>query len=225
MLRGSRANDTPRPTQLCPQCRPLRTQQPIVGVFHRGSLHCGRHTNQSHARIASARGELHAKLGELSNDVDPHQHHTPHRRGGRRRTRAGLETQGLTAVRVVGGEIIASQISHVIYRGHFSRHPKNVAIPTMQIQCLNESSRNYVRNCWAHISTPGPTGVEGAGRTGGHKRAWLRCPWAVAGPGRTTSRRAKPTISTHGPTGVEGAGGTGGHGRASRRGAERSEAA
>ena len=28
-----------------------------------------------------------------------------------------------------------------------------------------------------------------------------------------------------GPTGVEGAGGTGGHGRASRRGAERSEAA
>ena len=91
MLRGSRANDTPRPTQLCPQCRPLRTQQPIVGVFHRGGLHCGRHTNQSHARIATARGELHAKLGELSNDVDPHQHHTPHRRGGRRRTRAGLE--------------------------------------------------------------------------------------------------------------------------------------
>ena len=37
-------------------------------------------------------------------------------------------------------------ISHVIYRGHFSRHPKNVAIPTMQIQCLNASSRNYVRN-------------------------------------------------------------------------------
>ena len=29
----------------------------------------------------------------------------------------------------------------------------------------------------------------------------------------------------HGPTGVEGAGGPGGHGRASRRGAERSEAA
>ena len=32
-------------------------------------------------------------------------------------------------------------------------------------------------------------------------------------------------LSTKGPTGVEGAGGTGGHGRASRRGAERSEAA
>ena len=45
---------------------------------------------------------------------------------------------------------------------------------------------------------------------GGHRGAW---------PG------IKPTISTPGPTGVEGAGGSGGHGRASRRGAERSEAA
>ena len=31
---------------------------------------------------------------------------------------------------------------------------------------------------------------------------------AVAGPGRTTSRRTKPHTSTPGPTGVEGAGGT-----------------
>ncbi len=38
-------------------------------------------------------------------------------------------------------------------------------------------------------------------------------------------QRTEPAISTPGPTGVEGAGGTGGHGRASRRGAERSEAA
>ena len=51
------------------------------------------------------------------------------------------------------------------------------------------------------------------------RRAWLRCPWAAAGPGRTTSRRAEPHVSTPGPTGVEGAGGTGGHGRVSRRGA------
>ena len=34
-------------------------------------------------------------------------------------------------------------------------------------------------------------GEESAGGTGGRKRAWLRCPWAVAGPGRTTSRRAE----------------------------------
>ena len=62
---------------------------------------------------------------------------------------------------------------------------------------------------------------------GGHRRdrrAWLRRPWAAAGPGQT-SRQRTSTHQQPGPTGVEGAGGTGGHGRASRRGAERSEAA
>ena len=65
------------------------------------------------------------------------------------------------------------------------------------------------------MSTPGSTGVEGGGGAwpglevtrratrqhakphwcGGHRRArraWLRCPWAVAGPGRASSRRAEP---------------------------------
>ena len=85
--------------------------------------------------------------------------------------------------------------------------------------------------------------------------AWLRCRWAVAGPGRASRRRAErrsqrgrlaggppPTgtgtpsspaqqaggpirINHHDPTGVEGTGGTGGHGRASRLGTERSEVA
>ena len=36
---------------------------------------------------------------------------------------------------------------------------------------------------------PGTTGVEGAGGTGGRKRAWLRCPRAVAGPGWASRRR------------------------------------
>ena len=60
--------------------------------------------------------------------------------GGCTRKRRGLASRG-------GADTTASQISHVIYRGHFSRCPKNVAIPTTQMQCLNESSRNYVRNC------------------------------------------------------------------------------
>ena len=55
------------------------------------------------------------------------------------------------------------------------------------------------------------------------RRARLRCPWAVAGPGQASRRRTEQH-QRPGPTGVEGAGGTGGHGRASRRGAERSEA-
>ena len=73
---------------------------------------------------------------------------------------------------------------------------------------------------------PRPTGVEGTGGSGGHGRAakrgaWPRCRWAVAGPGRASSRRAKPHASTPGPTGVEGAGGIGGPGcgaRGRRRG-------
>ena len=35
---------------------------------------------------------------------------------------------------------------------------------------------------------PGTAGMEGAG---GHKRAWLRRPWAAAGPGRASRRRAE----------------------------------
>ena len=65
----------------------------------------------------------------------------------------------------------------------FSRQPKNVAIPPMQIRCLNESEWNYVRNCWSvtiagyqgnapsNISREGPTGAEGAGETAGPGRA------------------------------------------------------
>ena len=47
-------------------------------------------------------------------------------------------------------------------------------------------------------------------RCGGH---WPRCPWAVAGPGRTTSRRAEPHISDQAPLvwrAPEGPEGTGG---------------
>ena len=75
-------------------------------------------------------------------------------------------------------------------------------------------------------------------------RGWLRCPWAAAGPGRTTSRRAEPPISDRAPrvwrapegpegtgglrgdlpshtsatrpTGVEGTGGSGGPGCGAR---------
>ena len=87
------------------------------------------------------------------------------------RGRQGLAEAG-------GADTTASQISHVIYRGHFSRCPKNVAIPTTQMQCLNNSSRNYVRNYWlsaiaghqgnapSNIRHEGPTGVKGAGGPG-----------------------------------------------------------
>ena len=62
------------------------------------------------------------------------------------------------------------------------------------------------------------------------QRAKLRYPWAAAGTGRASIRRAKPHVSTPGPTGVEGTGGTccgargRWRGRAGLRGAAPSEA-
>ena len=92
----------------------------------------------------------------------------------------------------------ASQILHVIYRAHFSRHPKNIAIPTMQIQCLNKPQGNYVRNRWA-AAGPGRASRRRAEHTsatrhrrcGGRRRDLPRCRWAVAGPGRASRRRAE----------------------------------
>ena len=58
--------------------------------------------------------------------------------------------------------------------------------------------------------------IGGVGRPRRDRRAWLRRPWAVAGPGRIARQRAKPDLSTPGPTGVEGPEGTGGPGRGAR---------
>ena len=71
---------------------------------------------------------------------------------------------------------------------------------------------------WIVISTPGTTGVEGAGGNcrGAGGRGLAAVP--VGGGGVWPGQSKRP-----GATGVEGAGGTGGRGRASRRGAERSE--
>ena len=75
----------------------------------------------------------------------------------------------------------ARQISHAIRLGQISTNPENVAIPTMQIQYLNKLLGNCMRNYYG----------------GGDSGAWLRCPWAGAGPGRTTSRRTRPRHISH----------------------------
>ena len=80
-----------------------------------------------------------------------------------------------------------------------------------------------VRRAWPDFEPTRHTSATQRRRCGGRRRdrrAWPRCWWAAAGPGRTTSRRA--THQRPGATGVEGAGGSGGHGRASSRRAERS---
>ena len=91
-------------------------------------------------RTTTRRRHADSQLLMLQN---PHRH----RRGGRRRDRrarprnpwaAGPDNEptrrSKLAVRMAeagGTETTASQISHVIYRGHFSRCPKNVGIPVL----------------------------------------------------------------------------------------------
>ena len=104
---------------------------------------------------------------------------------------------------------------------------KNRKISTIRFQYLKYAQGNCMRNCrnpvrTQHHATTRPHRYRGAGGSAGpaaapvDNGARLRCPWAPAGPGRTTSRRAKPHASTPGPTGVKGAGGTGGPGCGAR---------
>ena len=98
--------------------------------------------------------------------------------------------------------------SHVIPPGPHSsaaQKPRNINDSISKPETSSRDLRAKFLSCTTVPGTPRPIG----GRHG-TCGAW---------PG------IKPTISTPGTTGVEGAGGAGGHGRASRRGAERSEAA
>ena len=112
--------------------------------------------------------------------------------------------QDLAAAPAGSNDTTASQISHVIYRGHFSTHPKNVAIPMMPIQCLNKPQGNYVRNWWA-AAGPGRASRRRAQppindkhrRCRGRQRELPRCRWAVAGPGRASRRRTDQHTRNH----------------------------
>ena len=78
---------------------------------------------------------------------------------------------------------------------------KAVGLTTF-VTTRKRSARNH--------SAQGPTGVEAAGGSGARG---LRCPWAVAGPGRASRRRTEPDNSDpaplvrRAPEGPEGTGG------------------
>ena len=58
-----------------------------------------------------------------------------------------------------------------------------------------------MRNCWDQATHQHSQRRRCGGRRRAPRarRAWLRCPWAVAGPGRASSRRAEPYISNQAP--------------------------
>ena len=106
------------------------------------------------------------------------------------------------------GRSWSTHIRMQFHRRHFMRQLAIVEIPGISWSRRLQASGNCMRNCEALAE--GATGVEGAG---GHRRAWLRRPWAVAGPGRASSRCAEPHISDQAPLvwrAPEGPEGTGG---------------
>ena len=57
-ISGSRANNTPCQTPLCPKRRPPRPQQPIFSIFHRGGLHFGHHASTNRDLTTTKREEF-----------------------------------------------------------------------------------------------------------------------------------------------------------------------
>ena len=218
-------------TTVRPNRRPPRPKHPKFAQFHRSGLHFGR-THPQHRQCGNSSkvyGDCHSVRGRRQGlarhrkrRTEPHVNNLLHRHGEHRRTRKARPRCRWAAAGP----------------GHASRRR---AEPHQSPRLHRCGERRRVRR--ARVA--GPDG------TWNTSEARLRCPWAAAGPGRTTSRRAKrssqrgrraggppPTgtpsspaqqaggpirINHHDPTGVENAGGTGGHGRASRRGTERSE--
>ena len=87
---GSRANNTPCQTPLCPKRRPPRPQQPIFSIFRRGGLHFEHHTTTNRDLTTTKRGNFATRGSDTS--ATRHQkasYRKPHQRqcGGCRRAR------------------------------------------------------------------------------------------------------------------------------------------
>ena len=63
---GSRANNTPCQTPLCPKRRPPRPQQPIFSIFRRGGLHFEHHTTTNRDLTTTKRGNFATRGSDTS---------------------------------------------------------------------------------------------------------------------------------------------------------------
>ena len=65
IVSGLRAKYMPGRALLCPTSRPSEPQHPVVNVFHRGGLRCGRLTTQNRDLITANRDLTATKRGDL----------------------------------------------------------------------------------------------------------------------------------------------------------------
>ena len=144
---GSRANNTPCQTPLCPKRRPPHPQQPIFSIFRRGGLHFEHHTTTNRDLTTTKRGNFATRGSDTSA--------TRHQKASYRKTPPAPVRrlpEGQAAVPVGGGRA---------WPGFETTHRAKLAARTA-------SGRATAHG---HTKQPGPTGVEGAGGTGGHGRA------------------------------------------------------
>ena len=97
----------------------------------------------------------------------------------------------LPAIPVGDSTSRVTQKSHIISLGNFLRTSQNVAIPTIRVHGLKYPQGNYVRNCWDQATHPHGQRRRCGGRRR-DQRAWPRCRWVAAGPGRA-SRSTLPS--------------------------------
>ena len=115
--------------------RPARSKRPFLARFA-----CAGRTSYRCGQQQAKQGELCTAYEVDAKPIDTTAHQAPQVQ------RAPEGPEGLSAAPVGGNDTTASQISHVIYRGHFLRCPRIVVIPMIQIQYLNKLVVNYVRN-------------------------------------------------------------------------------
>ena len=97
----------------------------------------------------------------------------------------------LPAIPVGDSTSRVTQKSHIVSLGNFLRTSQNVAIPTIRVHGLKYPQGNYVRNCWDQATHPHGQRRRCGGRRR-DQRAWPRCRWVAAGPGRA-SRSTLPS--------------------------------
>ena len=156
-------------TTVRPNRSPPRPKHPKFTQFHRSGLHFGRihPQHRQYGDSSKAYGDCHSVRGRRSlarhrkRRTEPHVNNLLHRHGGHRRTRMA-----------------------------WLRCRWAVARPARQRTNTDHPSAHRPHRCGERRRVRRAR-VAGSDGTWNTSEARLRCPWAAAGPGRTTSRRAE----------------------------------
>ena len=169
---GSRANNTPCQTPLCPKRRPPHPQQTIFSIFRRGGLHFEHHTTTNRDLTTTKRGNFATRGSDTSA--------TRHQKASYRKTPPAPVRrlpEGQAAVPVGGGRAWPgfetthrAKLAARTARGRAAAH-RHTQRPGPSRQATRRPEHQRARGRAAahgHIEQPGPTaGPDGARNTRG----------------------------------------------------------